>query len=513
MSQWCNLKQLPVSIVAFTNKRNALAVNALIIGSGIGGLATAIRLCVKGYQVVVCEANSYVGGKLTVVETQGYRFDAGPSLFTMPQLVDELFELAGKQPGEALSYEKQEEACRYFWEDGMRLTAWSEANRFAEEAATQLDVSPHPLRNHLQRSRMLYDSTARIFMEQSLHKARTWFTRDVAKALTKLPQLGLFETMHANNERHLNHPKLVQLFDRFATYNGSDPYQAPGIMNVIPHLEHGIGTYFPKGGMHSITKSLHALAQELGVEFKLNCPVEEILVQNGRAVGIQANQERLWADVVVSNMDIVPTYRKLLKGQPAPEKTLKQERSSSALIHYWGIRRTFPELGLHNILFSNNYREEFRQLFDNAVPSADPTVYLHISSKAEESDAPPGCENWFVMVNAPRNAGQYTPEAIATVRKQVLNKIHRALGVDIAPYIVTEDVLHPGQIESRTSSHMGALYGAASNNKFAAFLRHPNFSSKLQNLYFVGGSVHPGGGIPLCLLSAKITASLIPDAH
>ena len=319
--------------------------------------------------------------------------------------------------------------------------------------------------------------------------------------------------MNDSNQRALNHPKLLQLFNRFATYNGSNPYSAPGILNVIPHLEHGIGTFFPQGGMRSIAQALYELALRLGVQFKLNSPVSRIEVRKGKAVGVEANGMLHEADVVVSNMDVVPTYRRLLANQPAPEKTLKQERSSSALIFYWGIERSFPELGLHNILFSEDYEREFNALFSAALPYKDPTVYSHISSKAEASDAPPGCENWFVMVNAPRNQQQYTEAAIASIRQQVLEKLTRMLGVDVAALIRTEDVLHPGLIESRTSSYLGALYGAASNSKFAAFLRHPNFSKRLKNLYFVGGSAHPGGGIPLCLLSAQITADLIPHAR
>lgn len=487
--------------------------NAIIIGAGVAGLATAIRLAQKGYAVQVFEANSYVGGKLTAFEQHGYRFDAGPSLFTMPHFVDELFELAGENASAHFAYEKMPEACRYFWEDGTQLYASGDANAFGAAVENALGVSGEPLKQHLQRSRMIYESTARIFMEKSLHKASTWLSADVARALVKIPQLGLFQSMHAHNRKHLNHPKLVQLFDRFATYNGSNPYAAPGILNVIPHLEHGIGTFFPKGGMHSITKSLYALAQRLGVQCWLNTPVSRIVTENGRAVGIEAGNKLYRANVVVSNMDVVPTYRKLLPNEKAPEKTLRQERSSSALIHYWGIKGAFKQLGLHNILFSENYQAEFEQLFAGPLPHPDPTVYIHISSKAEPTDAPAGCENWFVMVNAPRNANQYTPQAIASIRAQVVQKIARTLGVDVEPLIETEAVLHPGEIESRTSSHLGALYGAASNNRMAAFLRHPNFSSRIKNLYFAGGSAHPGGGIPLCLLSAKITSSLVPNAR
>jgi phytoene dehydrogenase-like protein len=165
-------------------------------------------------------------------------------------------------------------------------------------------------------------------------------------------------------------------------------------------------------------------------------------------------------------------------------------------------------LDLHNIFFSNHYREEFASIFDQKTLHEDPTVYINITSKEEASDAPDGCENWFVMINAPGDYGQDWNEMVAKARENIIRKLHRILGVDIGPLIEAEDVLTPPLIEQRTSSYRGALYGAASNSQFAAFLRHPNFTSNIKGLLFCGGSVHPGGGIPLCLLSAKITASL-----
>ncbi len=208
-------------------------------------------------------------------------------------------------------------------------------------------------------------------------------------------------------------------------------------------------------------------------------------------------------------MDIYPTYRTLLKGIKAPEKTLEQPRSSSALIFYWGVEGTFEQLDLHNILFSENYEEEFEHIFDHKTLSDDPTVYINITSKESPQDAPAGCENWFVMINAPGNYDQDWDDLVAKSRERILKKIKKCLDIDLTDLIKTEYILTPVGIEKNTSSYRGALYGAASNNQFAAFLRHPNFNSRIENLYHVGGSVHPGGGIPLCLLSAKITSDLI----
>jgi phytoene desaturase len=317
--------------------------------------------------------------------------------------------------------------------------------------------------------------------------------------------------MHSDNLKTLRNPKLVQLFDRFATYNGSDPYRAPGILNIIPHFEHGIGTYIPQNGMQDITDSLYKLACDLGVMFHFNERVEEIILENGKVKAVRTEKKTVAADIVISNMDVTPTYRRLLPEVKAPERILRQERSSSALIFYWGIRKTFPELGLHNIFFSNDYKTEFRDIFEGRVPAEDPTVYVNITSKDVPSDAPSGCENWFVMVNVPQHTGQDWEELIPEYRKNIIGKLSSVLGVELQGYIENESTLSPPEIEIKTSSTGGSLYGTSSNSRFAAFMRHTNDSSRIDNLYFCGGSVHPGGGIPLCLLSAKIVSELCPD--
>ncbi len=483
------------------------------MGAGIGGIAAAVRLAVKGYEVTVLEANESFGGKMHEFWLGGYRFDAGPSLFTLPHLVDELFALAGRTPADYFTYTRLDPITHYFWPDGSRLKAYAAPERFASEAERQLGVPQQEVLKALARSRRLYQGTADTFLKKSLHKLDTYLSPDVLKTLACLPDLGLTTTMHQANARQFKDARFVQLLDRFATYNGSDPYQAPGTLNIIPHLEHNIGAFYPKGGIYAIASSLVKLAGELGVTFKYNEPVERILALGGKVLGVQSSSESYSAEVVVSNMDVVPTYRRLLADHPAPEKTLQQPRSSSALIFYWGIKRQFPELHLHNIFFSGDYKAEFDHIFKQKTISPDPTVYVNITSKLEPEDAPPGRENWFVMVNVPHHQGQDWQQLVAVTRETVLQKLSRMLGTEIEPLLEQEQVLDPLLIESRTSSFAGALYGSSSNNRMAAFLRHPNFSPDLEGLYFCGGSVHPGGGIPLCLLSAKIVGDLVPDVQ
>lgn len=481
---------------------------AIVIGSGIAGIASALRLRAKGYEVEVFEANTYLGGKLSLIELGNYRFDAGPSLFTMPHFVDELFRLFDKNPADYFQYVANEVTCHYFFPDGTFLPFYTDKNQTVKMVEKTLQIDGKPLLNHFKKSEFIYNKTHSIFLENSLHSLKTYFSKDIFSSVLALPLLDIFKTMNQSNELGLNHPKLVQIFNRYATYNGSNPYQAPGILNIIPHLEHGIGSFFPSKGMHSITTSLVQLATEMGVEFRLNSKVSEIVVEGKKVKGVKVDKEMFSADVVFCNSDIKPAYNHLLKSVPKPSKTLSQEPSSSAMIFYWGIKKSFPQLDLHNIFFSADYKHEFETIFNHAAVCDDPTVYVHVSSKIVKEDAPAGSENWFVMVNVPYNSGQDWETMRKVIRSSIIKKLNATLGENIESFIEEEDFLDPIRIEQRTSSFGGALYGASSNDRMAAFFRHPNFS-KINGLYFVGGSVHPGGGIPLCLLSAKIATGFV----
>lgn len=485
----------------------------VVIGSGIAGIASAIRLKVKGYDVQVFEKNSYPGGKLSEIRLGSFRFDAGPSLFTMPSYVDELFVISGKNPRDYFNYVQLNEVCKYFWNDGTNFTASSDLNKFALAAEKNFDVQSSDILKKLSKAAFIEDRAGKLFLEQSLHKLSGFLNFKTINAILNIPKLGLNKTLHQVNESSFRDKKVIQMFDRYATYNGSDPFQTPGIMEVIPHYEYKVGTFFPENGMVDITNSLVKLAKDIGVEFSCNREVIRIEHSKNSIQGVVLTDgTQIEADVVVSNMDMYFTFTKLLEGHSYSKKRLAQERSSSALIFYWGMNRKFEELGVHNILFADDYKSEFDAIFKTRSVYSDPTVYVHISSKVNLTDAPSGGENWFVMINTPPKGELNWSEYISTSRKNILQKLSKTLGVDLTELIVEEDVLFPESIETKTYSYQGSLYGTSSNSKYSAFLRQPNFCSKLKGLYFVGGSVHPGGGIPLCLLSAKIATDHVPAA-
>lgn len=480
-----------------------------VIGAGISGIAAAIRMRNKGFSVTVFEANSFPGGKLSSESLKGYRFDMGPSVFTMPRYVDELFILSGKDPRNYFNYTHLDPVYKYFFEDGTILDSFHGKEAYAEEMAKKLKDKKEDILKYLNNTEYVYHLTEDVFLHNSLHKVKNFFTRSVLKGLLNFGKIGAFETMNEANEKAFTDKKMVQIFNRYSTYNGSSPYLAPATLNVIPHLEIIEGAYYPHGGMYSITESLVQLAKDIGVEFKFSTPVKEIVTENKKIKGIRTDSGIENFDVVISNMDVYNSYLKLMPDVKKPMKTLSQPKSSSAVIFYWGIKKEFKELGLHNILFSENYPEEFNTIFEKRSIYHDPTIYINITSKYTPTDAPAGSENWFTMINVPNNTGQDWDVLVAEARKNMISKINKILKTDIEKHIDCEMILDPRLVESRTSSAFGAIYGNASNNKFAAFLRHANFSKEIKGLYFCGGSVHPGPSIPLCLLSAKITTELV----
>ena len=481
-----------------------------IIGSGVAGISLSIRLAKQGYEIDVYESNSYPGGKLTSIKSGKYSFDAGPQLFTMPHYVDELFELHNEDPRKYFNYKKKDIGCKYFWNDGLELMAYSDREKFLDEINSKLKVDKDTLKNYLEKAKKKYDIASKIVLKKSLHKLKTYLSLDTLKAIVNFKLFEFFDTLSSVNKKQIKEPHLIQFYNRFATYIGSSPYKTSGIMTVIQHLESYYGTFFPIGGIRSIVNALFDLAKRKKVKFHFNSTVTEILHKNNRIIGVEIdNYQRKNYEIVISNMDVFYTYKNLLPKIKTPKKVLNVSPSSSALIFYWGLNKKFKSLELHNIFFSENYKNEFEAIFEKQNFCEDPTIYLSITSKDNPSDAPSGCENWYVMINTHYDSGHDWDELSKKYRNVIVKKIKRILGENIEKHIVSEKILSPKMIEEKTSSYRGSLYGPASNETFSAFKRHPNFSGKIKNMYFCGGSVHPGGGIPMCLLSSKIVSELI----
>jgi len=488
-----------------------------IIGSGLGGISAAIRLAHKGYRVTVYEKNPAPGGKAGEINDSGFRFDTGPSLLTMPFVVEELFAAAGEKMSDYLTLNKLDNLCRYFYPDGTVLNASSDPEKFGDEINRLTSDSKETLCRYLDYCRTIYELTSDIFLFKDLYSTKTYSNLKALKTFFRLPKIDPFRTMDAANRSFFKDERIIQLFNRYATYNGSDPYKCPATLNIISHVEYNIGGYFIEGGMHNLTKELFALAKRCGVIFRFSSPVEKIITEGKIVKGIELEGGGIInSDAVVSNADVYSVYAKLLDDNytKAAKKYNNLEPSSSALVFYWGVDITSGKLDTHNILFSADYKKEFTELFDKKTYPEDPTVYIYISSKFSKGDAPPGKENWFVMINAPTT--QLSPPergrlrgGINEIKETILTKIKKITGYDIKDKIVFENIMTPVDIESQTGSYGGSIYGISSNNRKAAFLRQANRSKHYKGLYFCGGSAHPGGGIPLVILSGKLAAESI----
>lgn len=516
-----------------------------VIGAGVAGLAAAIRVAARGDNVTLFEKNSTPGGKISQIRDKGYRFDTGPSLFTLPDLVDDLLSLelmpdvqtedsvsqTGLSGSNTFKYFRLENSCRYFYPDGTVFDFFQDTAKLKEQIENNTNEDFDNILKRLKQSEFIYNLTSGLFIFNSFHRFSNFLKQENRSIPLHLHKLGFHRTMHSANNSLFRDKRVVQLFDRYATYNGSSPYRAPATLNMISHLEHNIGAFFPEKGIYSIADSLYRKCIELGVKFEFNSLVSEVIVDKYnireqilnsedhdkaspekrkglRAIGVKANGVAKFFDYIVCDTDVSYAAENMFNGRykhPLKKRLSKLEPSSSALIFYWGIKGDFKQLDVHNILFTANYKEEFNCLFKKRVLYDDPTVYIFISKKVVPGDAPDGCENWFVMVNAPYNDGQNWQEIVQKARAAIVEKIEKRLGIkNLTGLIEVEHIASPVTIEKNTLSSKGALYGSSSNSMFSAFLRHPNTLKQIKNLCFTGGSTHPGGGIPLCLASAVI---------
>lgn len=459
-----------------------------VIGAGIGGLAVAALLAKAGQTVTLFEKNERVGGKLGWLEEGGYTWDTGPSLLTMPHVFQRLWAQLGRRLEDDLTLIPLPITCRYRWTDGTCIDEDAAFWRRPEVA------------RFLEYARGLYEVSAGAFLENPLgewHRQLTWAN---LPKLRHLPKIASFQTLDQTVRRFFGPDRhLVQLFDRFATYNGSSPYQTPTAFNIIAYVEAHFGGWYIRGGLFEIARALERICRELGVEIHLGHEVKT------RPAGF---------DATVCNQDVlsaIPRFLGKVAGQAPrrPEidhpaaRPSPREMSMSGLVMYLGVERSFPRLSHHNIFFSDDYPAEFRQIFAGQ-PADEPTIYVAIHSKADPARAPAGCENWFVLVNAP--CAPWTADAQG-YGDGIIGRLETRFGcAGLRAAIRVRRHFTPSDFETRYLAHAGSLYGYASHGVRAAFQRPAMSPKGAPGFYFVGGSTHPGGGLPLVVLGAQMAA-------
>lgn len=482
----------------------------LILGAGIGGLSAANHLAARGRKVIVLEQNPAVGGKMSEITAQGFRFDTGPSVITMRPVFEDLFRAAGRRLEDYLTLLPVEPLTRYFWPDGTCL----DLSRDLPKTAAQISaLEPRDLEGYLDflaEAARLHRITGPVFTygpPPSLESLRHVTLKDALS-------VDVVHSLQQSIERRIRHPHLRQLLGRFATYVGASPYLAPATLGVIAHVELTEGVWYPQGGIYAIARAYEKLARELGVEIRLNTRVKEVCLHGGKVSAvILENGEMLPASTLISNLDVTSTYG-LIHAERATRRldTLKRrDVSCSGIILLLGVEGAYPDLAHHNIFFSSDYRREFHQIFSERVLPDEPTLYLCITSKTDAGHAPKGCENWFVMANAPAlspDGGRQTADGGLESAAEILLERLASLGLDVRDKIRYQKLLTPLDIQQNTGAYRGALYGVSFNDRFAPFKR-PHNKSEFDGLYFVGGTTHPGGGVPMVTLSGKLVAEML----
>jgi len=482
-----------------------------VIGAGLGGLSAACMLAHKGHEVTIVEKNSSPGGKINEVRAKGFRFDTGPSLLTMPFILEKLFEFCDRNISNYLDIQPIDPICRYFYPNGSQFDCFQDSG---VNIAQIQDFAPDDVQSYKEfedYAEELYERTKDAFLFNPLYGFSDLRSLD----FTDFLKIDAFTTVSDRIDQMFTSDVLQKFFKRFTTYNGSSPYQAPATLNVIPHVELAMGGFYIEGGIYSLINALVDLADQLGVTIKYETDVSEIEVSNNQVSGVQDQSGQFYkADLVVSNADAAETYLQFLGDEDISflkqKKISTVEPSCSGFVLLLGIDKKYSALEHHNIFFSHDYEHEFHQIFDEKVMPDDPTIYIANTSYTNPDHAPEGASNLFILVNAPYLSDKYDwKQQTESYKKKIIRTLQERGLTDLEEHIVYSHSITPRDFYEQYRSNRGSIYGTSSNGKLAAFMRPRNKSRSVKGLYLVGGSTHPGGGIPLVTLSAFHAVELI----
>ena len=475
--------------------------DVVVIGAGVGGLAVAVRLAAAGHRVEVVERNAVTGGKLASVRAAGATFDVGPSLLTLPHLVDEVLALAGTSLAAEVELVRLDPQFHYHWPDGTSLTVPDGPAAAAAAFEAFQPGAGAAWRRFDERGRQIWDVSERTFLAGPMDGPRQLLGR--MRSPRDLTAIDALRTLHGRASSVFDDPRLVQWAGRYATYSGSSPYRAPATLACIPHIEQRYGCWYPMGGLDAVREAMERAAVALGVRIRVGCAVVRIATTAGAVTGVElADGTSVRAPIVVADVDAEHLYGDLLDDDRALRRARRAPRSTSGLILLVVARGATPGLGHHNIWFSGDDRAEFAAVVAGRMAD-DPTIYACVSSVTDASQAAPGTENWFLLVNTPPGIRL---DAVAEQRR-ILDVLARR-GVDLRDRVAWSDVITPLQLAARTGAPGGAIYGTSSDGRRAAFLRPGNRGAR-DGLFLVGGSSHPGGGLPLVLTGARIVAGMV----
>ncbi len=484
--------------------------SVVVVGGGVGGLAAAIRLAAAGHHVQLFERSDRLGGKLGGHAAAEFRWETGPSLLTLPAVFDDLLGLAGTSLAEACRPVRLARTCRYHFADGSTFATCDDPVATRAEVEALAPGSGPAWDRWATRSARVWDTAERTFFTGPIEDPRALLGR--MRSPLDLVAIDPLPTLHQRAAATFSDPRLVQWACRYATYAGSDPWRVPATLGCIPHIEQAYGCWALLGGLATLAEALAGAAATLGVNLHTGTEVAALLTDapDGRLTGVRlASGEVVAADIVVAVVDAAHLYADLLPDRGGRRRVRAAGRSTSGLVRLLGAEGRTEALDHHTVLFSAGYRQEFVDMAAGRPP-ADPTVYVCAADRTDPTAAPPGFESLFVRVNVPSAddpTAAWADGQADAYAERILAVLERR-GLDLRRRIVHREVITPAHLAARHRALGGAIYGTSSNGRRAAFTR-PSNRGRRPGLYLVGGSSHPGGGLPLVALSARIVADMV----
>ncbi len=486
--------------------------SAIIIGGGVGGLCTAARLLKEGYAVTVYEKEDKIGGRAHRLEQDGYVFDTGPTLLMMTDVLYDTFTFCGKNLDDYIDLIQLEPNYQVAFADKSKITVSSNLPKFQAELARFDPNAPEQFYQFFADVSEMYRISRNDFIDKNFNQITDFINvRSGAKLLQKrgLSKLYTFVSRYFQDER------LCQLFSFQSMYLGVSPHEAPAIYSMVSYMETGLGIWYPKGGMYSLSLALQKLVKDLGGTIKVNSPVKQILIENKQAIGIELEYKKeVRADIVIANADLVYTYKNLIAQEQRPKmpdtKLDSFNQASSALLFYWGVDDECADMLHHNVYLCKDFKANLDQIFHEKILPTDPSFYTYIPTKTDPKLAPNGKNVFYVLVPVPNLKGKNDwKKGITKIRSQVLSRLKTEFGLDIESKIQTERVFTPQDFETKFNLTSGSAFGLSHHFFQSGYFRPHNYSKDISSLYFVGASTYPGGGIPMVTLSAKLVVERI----
>ena len=495
-----------------------MTMKVAVVGGGLGGLAAACTLAARGAEVRRVEGNAELGGKAVVLSEEGFRFDLGPTIVTVPEVLHRIFAEAGRRLEDYIDLVRLDPQWRCFFEDGSVLDLEEDTEKMAASLEHYADTeTAEGYARFMQIAEELHEISDKYFFWKSVEGIRdTLNVGETFKASTlkELAALRMGQSVAGTIRRKVPDARVAQMLDHYTQYVGSSPYGSPAVLCGIANMQSKNGVWYPIGGTRAVPEALIRLAGELGVELNTSAPVSRIRHAGGAVSGIElADGKVIHADAVVSNMDSVRTHEELIGGKVAKRfgRRRSYEPACSGVVLYLGLRERYDHLLHHNFVFSEDPEAEFDAIYRQGRPAPDPTCYLAAPSATETAVAPEGGEALYVLVHTPYlREGHDWQRMFGPYRQRILEKLKTCGGMpDIEERIVYESALTPQDIHDRYRVLDGAIYGLASHGRFLGAFKPGNRSRDIDGLYLAGGSAHPGPGMPMALMSGWIAADTL----